>query len=128
MADIDYFKHYNDTNGHIAGDEVLKGIASCIHNGMRTQDILARYGGEEFSIILPETDKAAAKALAERIRHCVSMQSFQHKGTQPGGSLTISLGVAVFPGDAADPKGLIEKADAALYKAKENGRNRVEEA
>ncbi|MBI5885592.1 MAG: diguanylate cyclase [Deltaproteobacteria bacterium] len=128
MSDIDYFKDYNDAHGHVAGDSVLKGVVSCIRRNVREQDMVARYGGEEFSVILPETGKKVAVDVAERIRRCLQAQAISRKDTQPGGSLTISLGIAAFPDDAADPKGLIEKADAALYKAKENGRNRVEEA
>lgn len=126
MSDIDYFKNYNDAHGHIEGDNVLKGVAACIKKNVRDEDIVARYGGEEFTVILPETGKKDAGETAERIRRYIQAQMFPNKETQPGGSLTISLGIAVFPEDAADPKGLIEKADAALYRAKENGRNRVE--
>ncbi|MFQ5737226.1 MAG: diguanylate cyclase [Thermodesulfobacteriota bacterium] len=128
MTDIDHFKNYNDTCGHVEGDTVLKGIASCIMKNVRAQDLVARYGGEEFSIMLPDTDKKVATVLAERIRRCISVQPFPNKETQPCGNLTISLGVAAFPDDAPDPTGLIERADSALYKAKERGRNRVEEA
>lgn len=126
ISDIDHFKHYNDTHGHPAGDAILKGVASCIKGNERGQDLVARYGGEEFSIILPETGKDAAMMLAERIRIRVSEQLFPGKETQPGGNLTISLGVATFPDDAADVKGLVNMADSALYRAKEGGRNRVE--
>ncbi len=128
MTDIDHFKHYNDTCGHVEGDSVLGGIAACMMNNVREQDVVARYGGEEFIIILPETGKKEALMLAERLRECVSFQPFHNKEAQPCGNLTISLGVASFPEDAPDPKGLIEKADAALYRAKETGRNRVEAA
>lgn len=128
ISDIDHFKDYNDAHGHPAGDSVLKGVASCIKGNARGQDTVARYGGEEFSIILPETEKEAALKVAERIRGCVSEQPFPNKETQPGGNLTISLGVATFPLDAGDVNGLVEKADKALYRAKEGGRNRVEAA
>ncbi len=128
MSDIDHFKNYNDAHGHIEGDQVLKGVVSCIKKNVRGQDQVARYGGEEFSVILPETGKKEALDVAERIRHYIQAQAFPREETQPGGSLTISLGVAVFPENAADSKDLIEKADAALYRAKENGRNRVEVA
>ena len=126
IADIDHFKHYNDTHGHPAGDALLKGISSCIKGNARGQDLVARYGGEEFSIILPETGKEAAVMVAERIRRCVSGQPFPYKEPQPGGNLTISLGVATFPVDSGDVKGLVDMADSALYRAKEGGRNRVE--
>lgn len=128
IADIDHFKHYNDAHGHPAGDSILKGVASCIRSHARGQDIVARYGGEEFAIILPETGKEAALTVAERIRECISDQPFPNKDTQPGGNLTISLGVATFPLDANDVKGLVDMADSALYRAKEGGRNRVEAA
>ncbi len=126
MADIDHFKHYNDTNGHLEGDNVLRRVALCIKGGMRAQDIAVRYGGEEFSVILPETDKKEALAVAERIRQNVLGEAFLHEEKQPGGALTISLGVASFPEDGETPKGLIASADKALYKAKDAGRNRVE--
>lgn len=128
ISDIDHFKHYNDAHGHPAGDILLKGVASCIKGHARGQDIVARYGGEEFAVILPETGKDAALMVAERIRGCISEQPFPNKETQPGGNLTISLGVATFPLDANDLKGLVAKADSALYRAKEGGRNRVEAA
>ncbi|MBI3755663.1 MAG: diguanylate cyclase [Deltaproteobacteria bacterium] len=126
IADIDYFKNYNDTHGHLTGDDVLKGVARCIRSNARENDMVARYGGEEFSIILPETGKDGAGDLAERIRRCIAGQPFPHKETQPGGNLTISLGVATFPDDANDVMSVIKKADDALYMAKEKGRNRVE--
>ena len=128
ISDIDHFKHYNDAHGHPAGDSLLKGVASCIKGNGRGQDLVARYGGEEFSIILPETGKEAAVMVAERVRRCIFEQPFPDKETQPEGNLTISLGVATFPDDAADLKGLVNMADSALYRAKEGGRNRVEAA
>jgi diguanylate cyclase (GGDEF)-like protein/PAS domain S-box-containing protein len=128
IADVDDFKHYNDTHGHPMGDSVLRDIASCLRKCMREQDLVARYGGEEFSIILPETDKDAAGRIAERIRKVVAAQPFPHQESQPGGNLTISLGVATFPRDAAEIRGLVGQADKALYRAKENGKNRVERA
>lgn len=126
MADIDHFKNYNDTHGHLEGDFLLKELASHMKKSVRFQDIVSRYGGEEFSIILPETGKEGAITLAERIRCSVAEQQFPHKETQPGGNLTISFGVATFPDDARDPETLVERADKALYLAKGMGRNRVE--
>lgn len=126
MADIDYFKHYNDTNGHIEGDHVLKEIASCLRRNVRDQDIVSRYGGEEFAILLPETGKEGALVMAGRIREYLLNQTFPHEEKQPGGKLTMSFGVAAFPDDADDPTCLMEMADKALYRAKKNGRNRVE--
>ncbi len=125
MVDIDYFKHYNDTHGHQAGDSVLRDVALLLRNNVREQDLVARYGGEEFAIILPETGKQVAGKLAERIRGCLSAQAFYFKETLQSGKLTISLGVATFPEDAKSLNDLVETADRALYKAKEKGRNRV---
>lgn len=128
ISDIDLFKHYNDTHGHPAGDAILKGVAACLKGNAREHDLVARYGGEEFTIILPETGKDAAMMLAERIRQIISEQPFPKKETQPGGNLTMSFGVATFPVDASDLNGLVDRADSALYRAKEGGRNRVEAA
>lgn len=126
IADVDHFKHYNDANGHLMGDAVLAGIASCLKACMRQHDLVARYGGEEFSIILPETDKEDAKNISERIRRLIAEQPFPHKDTQPGGNVTLSLGVATFPNDANNTRELVRVSDSALYRAKEKGRNRVE--
>lgn len=126
MLDIDFFKHYNDTHGHQAGDNVLRDIALLLKKSVRELDMVARYGGEEFCIILPETGKQVARNLAERIRVSVSAQPFLFKETQPDGNLTISLGVATFPDDAKSSDNLVTAVDRALYKAKGNGRNRVE--
>lgn len=126
IIDVDFFKHYNDNHGHLAGDIVLKGIADCIKSGVREIDITARYGGEEFAVILPEVDKKGALAFAERIRNIVASHPFPNKETQPNGNLTISLGVAAFPEDTAvSDNALIQMADDAMYEAKELGRNRV---
>ncbi len=126
MADIDNFKLYNDTHGHQKGDVVLKGVAECIKNTIRMNDVPARYGGEEFAIILPETGKDTAVKVADRIRHEVERRSFPGEASQPGGVLTISLGVATFPDDGITVDELVKRADEALYMAKRNGRNRVE--
>lgn len=128
MGDLDYFKNYNDTNGHIEGDALLKDLAAFLKKSVREHDTLARYGGEEFAIVLPETEKSKAADLAERIRVGVSKYPFPNREKQPGESVTISFGLAAFPMDAYDPKGLLEKADYALYMAKKKGRNRVEKA
>lgn len=126
MADIDYFKNYNDANGHLEGDNALRDIAACILKNVREQDIVARYGGEEFSIIMPETDKEGAIIAVERIRKAICEHGFANRESQPGGRLTMSFGVATYPADSNDRKELMKKADEALYRAKENGRNRVE--
>lgn len=126
MVDIDHFKRYNETHGYRRGDVVLKEVASCIKSKLRKTDFLGRYGGEEFTLVLPEAEKEDVVALAERIREYIESLRFFGEETQPGRNLTVSLGVAVFPIDAEDHKDLIKKAEGALYKAKENGRNRVE--
>lgn len=123
MIDIDHFKHYNDKNGHPAGDEVLRGIARLLKDNIRNIDIAARYGGEEFSLILIETDKTSAKFVAEKIRKLVEENSFEFEGSQPDGKLTISSGVATFPEDGEDLDNLVNKADQRLYLAKQAGRN-----
>lgn len=128
ILDIDFFKNYNDTHGHLAGDAVLRGIAECIRSGARAVDIVARYGGEEFAVILPHIDKNGAITLAERIRNIIASYPFPRKDTQPNGNLTISLGVAELSAHAKNADSLVKLADDALYKAKELGRNRIEAA
>lgn len=125
MADVDWFKHYNDTNGHANGDQCLKKVAEVFMKTAREVDIAARYGGEEFAIILPETTMEGALQLAERLRLKLKEEIIPYEELQPGGAVTISLGVASYPRDAADAQALVEAADKALYKAKENGRNTV---
>lgn len=124
MVDVDKFKHYNDTNGHLLGDEVLKKVARLIRQECRETDVPARFGGEEFALLLPRTDKDEAKAVAERIRRAVEDEVFINQEKQPGGNLTVSLGVATFPNDATSEEELIGVADIALYEAKSRGRNR----
>jgi diguanylate cyclase (GGDEF)-like protein len=127
MADIDHFKKVNDTYGHMAGDAVLRIIAQKMHSMMRTYDSIGRYGGEEFLVVLPECCRECAGAFAERLRSCISSDSMD----TPEGmiSVTISLGVATsVRAIKRDGHSLVRTADAALYKAKENGRNRVEVA
>jgi len=124
MVDIDHFKRYNDTFGHLAGDEVLKKMAVIFRDSVRAADYSARYGGEEFLIILPEASKREAAQAAERIRQCVEKDSLagsDNKGTE----ITVSIGVAVFPEHGDDTQALIKNADAALYEAKKGGRNKV---
>jgi diguanylate cyclase (GGDEF)-like protein len=125
LFDVDRFKHYNDTNGHEAGNGLLKELARVMGRCFRRSDFLARYGGEEFVILLPNTPKNQAAVLAERLRKRVAEHPFAGRETQPGGKLTVSLGVAAMPADVNDPKDLLELADRALYRAKESGRNRV---
>ncbi len=125
MMDLDDFKEYNDRHGHLAGDEVLKSLGSLLSRCTREGDIVARYGGEEFSMILPDADKKSALLVAERLLselECVD--SFKSSRLQ-GEQLTISIGVATFPGDAQTKEALLKKADEALYNAKRAGKNRV---
>ncbi len=126
MIDIDYFKHYNDKNGHLAGDQVLKAISILIQRGVRQTDIVARYGGEEFSAILINATWEKAMEIAERVRRLVSETNFPNEMYQPNGDLTVSIGVATFTPPVSTLTDLIRKADNALYRAKKAGRNRVE--
>jgi diguanylate cyclase (GGDEF)-like protein len=126
LLDVDHFKIYNDTHGHLAGDEVLRGVARILQEIGRTEHLCARYGGEEFVVLMPEANHKAALAAAERIRRAVEEYKFDERETQPEGAVTVSLGVATFPQDGPDGDALIGRADAALYHAKEKGRNCVQ--
>jgi diguanylate cyclase (GGDEF)-like protein len=125
MIDVDHFKDFNDAHGHQAGDEVLRRLAQLFHQTFRTLDLSARYGGEEFVVLLLETHIAGATVAAEKIRSAVAGAVFPFGGDQPGGRVTISVGVAAFPDHAQDPEGMVAAADQALYAAKHQGRNRV---
>jgi diguanylate cyclase (GGDEF)-like protein len=119
LADVDHFKQYNDTHGHPAGDVALAKIADVLRKTTRGVDCVARYGGEEFLIMLLETTVGTAAIVAERIRARVAVEEFA------GGRITISIGVAECPSHGDTPESLIESADAALYEAKDAGRDRV---
>ena len=125
MIDVDHFKGYNDRHGHLAGDNALRGVSKILQHGRRANDLVARYGGEEFAIILLDVGKAAAKEVAERICAQIAEFPFEFGSTQPMGKLTISLGVAAFPDDGAEPALVLAAADRALFSAKNHGRNRV---
>jgi diguanylate cyclase (GGDEF)-like protein len=125
LLDVDHFKNYNDTLGHPAGDRALKKIAQLILSSIRKSDIAVRYGGEEFCIILPEVEKEGAFAFAERLRRLIEGYEFPGGDSQPGGRLTASLGVSSFPQDTIVMQDLIDKTDAALYRAKHLGRNKT---
>lgn len=125
MIDVDYFKHYNDTWGHLKGNVVLKTVADILSHSARESDIVARYGGEEFSVIISQAEEGQAVTVAERIRQEVCDHPFPGEETQPGGKLTISVGLATFPMDGPEPTSLIECADRALYRSKALGRNIV---
>ena len=125
FLDVDYFKRYNDVNGHLAGDAVLKELARIFRVGLRATSTIARYGGEEFVILLPETEKDGAMKVAENIRKRVADYPFPGEERQPSGNLTVSIGVATFPEDGTDRDALIQSADRALYRAKQDGRDLV---
>jgi diguanylate cyclase (GGDEF)-like protein len=125
MIDVDHFKGYNDRHGHLAGDNALRGVSKILQHGRRANDVVARYGGEEFAIILLDVGKGAAKEVAERICAQVAEFPFEFGSTQPSGKLTISVGVASFPDDGAEPALVLAAADRALFAAKNAGRNRV---
>lgn len=122
MVDVDHFKRYNDSFGHLAGDEVLKRLALVLSAAIRTADYAARYGGEEFTVVLPETPMDGAQEVAERIRVMMENEIFGADGT---GRVTLSIGIAEFPAEGATAEAVISGADSALYAAKEAGRNRV---
>ncbi len=119
LADVDGFKIYNDTYGHPAGDEVLRGVAEVLQGVMRTSDLVARYGGEEFAVLLPETDAGGASVAAERLRRAIELRPW------PLCPVTASFGAATLSTGGGCPADLVEKADRALYRSKRSGRNRV---
>lgn len=125
MMDVDHFKNYNDTNGHPAGDVVLTRIGEILQARVRKTDIPCRYGGEEFAVMLPDTDAHFASQVARDIRAIVEQEPFLNEDRQPGGVLTISIGVAELSAEMLEPAQLLEAADRALYQAKDEGRNRV---
>ena len=123
MLDLDYFKQKNDKFGHLVGDVILKEIAHILKSNLREIDIIGRYGGEEFSVVLSGIDREGAFQVSERLRSSIEHSVFNAYDEKV--SITISIGVASFPQDGVDENSLIESADRALYKAKEQGRNRV---
>ncbi len=123
MIDIDHFRRYNEDYGHLVGDAVLKEVSAAIKDNVRQIDLVGRYGGEEFGIILTETDREQAKFAAERIRQ--NIEGKRVKVYDEDLKVTVSVGISVFPTDAQDVPELIDKADSALYQAKQSGRNRV---
>lgn len=124
MIDIDHFKRLNDTHGHQAGDQVLKGLGKVLKNCVRLTDIIARYGGEEFVIVMPETDAEGMAVVAERIRSSVESMETMYAGSVI--KVTVSIGVASYPdGDIRSEDELVKAADKALYVAKDQGRNRI---
>lgn len=127
MADVDAFKQYNDTYGHLAGDEALKRVASALRaSTLRPGDLFARWGGEEFAALLPDTDAEGAYMVAERLRAAIAALAMPHRCTPVASCVvTISVGIAILGGPGDDPDYLIARADSALYRAKSSGRNGV---
>ncbi|MDR2552062.1 MAG: sensor domain-containing diguanylate cyclase [Treponema sp.] len=124
VMDVDNFKKFNDTYGHLAGDRILESLASTIKQSVRTEDIPSRFGGEEFTILLPNTPRQIAWLVAERLRDAVASMKVSWESPLP--QVTISLGVVSFDNRTnASPDEIIKRADEALYQSKENGRNRT---
>jgi diguanylate cyclase (GGDEF)-like protein len=121
VLDLDHFKKYNDTFGHLAGNDALQRVAGAVRESVRTPDFAARYGGEEFAVILPEIDAAALAVVAERVREAVEGLP----APAGGSSLSVSIGAAIYPIDGNTPEALFHAADERLYEAKKSGRNRV---
>lgn len=124
MADVDFFKKYNDTNGHVAGDKLLRQMSKIFRKNVRDIDFVGRYGGEEFIIILPETLHEGAAEVAERIRTSVEATEFKGMEKTPNKKVTLSMGLVTFNGNFQANK-MIKSADDLLYAAKESGRNMV---
>lgn len=126
FMDIDYFKNYNDMNGHQAGDVLLKEIGTILKSSIRENDVVARYGGEEFAVILPDTNEEDAVKVGERIRMSIEQTYFYGQESQPNKNMTISIGVSSYPLRANNKHQFINTADDALYRAKSLNKNRVE--
>ncbi|MBN1543452.1 GGDEF domain-containing protein [candidate division KSB1 bacterium] len=125
MIDIDHFKKFNDTLGHMQGDRALKEMAGLFEDNIRKADILCRYGGEEFVVILPEIHLEQALTVAEKLRKRVKNRNFIGEQHLPGGKVTISIGAAAFPENGSTADEVLNKADLALYAAKQQGRDKV---
>jgi diguanylate cyclase (GGDEF)-like protein/PAS domain S-box-containing protein len=127
LVDVDYFKNYNDRYGHLAGDECLKAVASCIADSVRDKDVVARYGGEEFTVVIDSGESEDAATVAEHIRSAVEALRIRHQGS-PFEYVTLSIGLAYARKAGITREILFGEADAALYEAKRNGRNQVRES
>jgi two-component system, cell cycle response regulator len=125
VVDVDHFKQYNDTHGHLMGDYLLKSLAVLLQNGVRDSDVVARWGGEEFVIICPRFPPESARELAERLCRDIAAHPFEGRETQPKGHVSISAGVAAITSLTRDPSDLLRTADVAVYEVKRNGRDGV---
>jgi diguanylate cyclase (GGDEF)-like protein len=128
LFDIDNFKHYNDTNGHLAGDRLLQELARLVQQSVRKDDVFGRFGGEEFLLVMPHTTALQGIAAAEKVRGLIAERPFAFAEKQPLGRLSVSGGVACYPAHGLDAPTLLAAADAALYEAKRQGRDRVLQA
>ena len=124
MLDLDHFKQFNDTFGHDVGDMLLREISRVLQSEVRGVDIVCRYGGEEFVLVLPDADIDITRQCAERLFESVKQLAVSHRG-QVVGSVTLSAGIATFPDHGKTAEAIVQSADAALYRAKRDGRNRV---
>jgi diguanylate cyclase (GGDEF)-like protein len=125
VLDVDHFKDYNDTHGHLMGDYVLKSLADLLQQNVRDNDIVARWGGEEFVIVCPKCTAESAHALAARLCKTIAAHPFEGRETQPKRYISVSVGVAAMTLRTLDPSELIRAADAAVYEVKRNGRDGV---
>lgn len=128
LFDIDNFKNYNDTNGHLAGDKLLQELARLVNESVRKDDVFGRFGGEEFLLVMPHTSAVQGMAAAEKIRGLLASHPFPFAEKQPLKRISVSGGVAEYPFHGLDAAGLLHAADEALYEAKRSGRNRVLQA
>ena len=124
MLDVDHFKSFNDSHGHAAGDALLVAIARALQANTRGEDLVCRYGGEEFTVVLVDAAREDALRRAEEIRSALGAVVVQHL-RQTLGPRSVSIGLAMLPDDGQTPDTLLQQADAALYRAKRAGRNRV---
>lgn len=127
FLDVDHFKRFNDAAGHVAGDDCLKRLAACAAAALRRPaDLVARYGGEEFAAVLPGTDPAGAREVAERMQRAVAAEAIPHPDSELTRTVTVSIGVATAaPSTDGSPGALVQAADQAVYRAKQQGRNRI---